>query len=102
MGDVGGQQTIRSYWKNYYEKTDGLIWVIDSADRRRLQICKNELHGLLMEERLGGATLLVFANKQDLAGALTKAEISKILDLEKITKDRHVLVVGCSAVTGDG
>ncbi len=32
--DVGGQQTIRAYWRNYFESTDGLIWVVDSADRR--------------------------------------------------------------------
>ncbi len=32
--DVGGQQTIRTYWRNYFESTDGLIWVVDSADRR--------------------------------------------------------------------
>ncbi len=48
--DVGGQQTIRSYWKNYYEATDGVIWVIDSADKRRLDLCKKELHALLKEE----------------------------------------------------
>ena len=24
--DVGGQKTIRAYWRNYFEKTDGLIW----------------------------------------------------------------------------
>merc|ERR1712146_646648 len=38
--DVGGQQTIRSYWRNYFEQTDGLIWVVDSADRWRLEDCK--------------------------------------------------------------
>ena len=48
--DVGGQKTIRSYWKNYYEQTDGVIWVVDSADKRRLGTCKEELHGLLTEE----------------------------------------------------
>jgi ADP-ribosylation factor-like protein 2 len=37
--DVGGQQTIRSYWRNYFEQTDGLVWVVDSADARRLQDC---------------------------------------------------------------
>lgn len=25
--DVGGQKSLRSYWRNYFEKTDGLIWV---------------------------------------------------------------------------
>jgi len=62
--DVGGQTTLRSYWRNYYEQTEGLIWVIDSTDIRRLKDCKEELHKLLGEERLAGATLLIFANKQ--------------------------------------
>jgi len=34
--DVGGQKTLRSYWRNYFEATDGLVWVVDSADRCRL------------------------------------------------------------------
>ena len=48
--DVGGQKSLRSYWRNYFESTDGLIWVVDSADRRRLGDCKTELKGLLLEE----------------------------------------------------
>ena len=86
--DVGGQKTIRSYWRNYFEQvgcafrptrrdiflfrrlfkslshtyiiiftcihaylqTDGLIWVVDSADKRRLEACKTELHALLGQE----------------------------------------------------
>ena len=51
--DVGGQRSLRSYWRNYFESTDGLIWVVDSADRRRLEDCKAELHALLLEE-VGG------------------------------------------------
>lgn len=50
--DVGGQRSLRSYWRNYFESTDGLIWVVDSADRRRLDDCKAELHALLLEEVL--------------------------------------------------
>ena len=34
--DVGGQRTLRPYWRNYFEQTDGLVWVVDSTDRRRL------------------------------------------------------------------
>lgn len=48
---VGGQTSIRSYWRNYFEQTDGLVWVVDSADRPdRLEICKQELKALLQEE----------------------------------------------------
>jgi ADP-ribosylation factor-like protein 2 len=98
--DVGGQKSLRSYWRNYFETTDGLIWVVDSADERRLQDCKKELHSLLQEERLLGATLLVFANKQDLQGALTVEEIKSTLQLDDI-KSHHWQIVSCSAVTGE-
>lgn len=50
--DVGGQKTIRSYWRNYFEQTDGLVWVVDSSDLRRLDDCKMELDNLLKEEVL--------------------------------------------------
>jgi GTPase SAR1 family protein len=49
-GDVGGQKTLRSYWRNYFEKTDALIWVVDATDRLRIEDCRDELHGLLLEE----------------------------------------------------
>ena len=48
--DIGGQKSLRSYWRNYFEQTDGIIWVVDSTDRRRLLDCKAELDKLLHEE----------------------------------------------------
>ncbi|XP_014672161.1 PREDICTED: ADP-ribosylation factor-like protein 2 [Priapulus caudatus] len=98
--DVGGQKSLRSYWRNYFESTDGLVWVVDSADKRRLLDCKRELHSLLQEERLSGATLLVFANKQDLPGALSADDIRQILELDEI-KTHHWQIYHCSAVTGE-
>uniref|UniRef100_A0A672KD54 ADP-ribosylation factor-like 2 n=1 Tax=Sinocyclocheilus grahami TaxID=75366 RepID=A0A672KD54_SINGR len=85
---------------NYFESTDGLVWVVDSADRLRLEDCRKELSALLLEERLAGATLLVFANKQDLPGALSKDAIREVLTLDDI-KTHHWCIVGCSAVTGE-
>lgn len=78
MWDVGGQKSLRSYWRNYFECTDGLVWVVDSADRMRMETCRDELKVLLEEERLAGATLLVLANKQDLPGALSAQDIKDV------------------------
>lgn len=75
---MGGQKSLRSYWRNYFEQTDGLVWVVDSADRRRLEDTAAELASLLKEERLAGATLLVLANKQDMPGALPPGEIEQV------------------------
>ena len=101
--DVGGQTSLRSYWRNYFEQTDGLIWVVDSADRARLQDCKAELQVLLQQERLAGASLLVFANKQDIEGALTAEQIRAELGLDQLTTTkRHWRIEACSAFTGAG
>lgn len=81
MWDVGGQKSLRSYWRNYFECTDGLVWVVDCADRMRLEACRAELNILLEEERLAGATLLVLANKQDLPGALSAQEIKDVCNI---------------------
>lgn len=75
MWDIGGQREIRPYWKNYYEHTDGLVYVVDSADDMRLKECTDELAALLGEEELAKVPLLVFANKQDLEMALDASEV---------------------------
>eukprot|EP00921_Rhytidocystis_pertsovi_P000384 GHVQ01000757.1.p1 GENE.GHVQ01000757.1~~GHVQ01000757.1.p1 ORF type:complete len:186 (+),score=18.73 GHVQ01000757.1:435-992(+) len=100
--DVGGQKSLRSYWRNYFEETEGLVWVVDSTDRNRLNDCRMELHRLMKEERLSGASLLIFVNKQDLPGAMTADEVHEILELSKLSSSRHWSVRSCSAVTGQG
>lgn len=46
LWDVGGQRSLRAFWRNYFEETDGLIWVVDSADESRLQESRDELASL--------------------------------------------------------
>ncbi|EIW69302.1 hypothetical protein TREMEDRAFT_68626 [Tremella mesenterica DSM 1558] len=99
--DVGGQKTLRPYWRNYFESTDAVVWVVDSCDRMRIRDCGEELRGLLKEERLAGATLLIFANKQDLVGSLSLEEIRDGLDLHSI-KSHQWSIRPCSAHTGMG
>ncbi|KAH8698832.1 ADP-ribosylation factor family protein [Talaromyces proteolyticus] len=97
--DVGGQKTLRSYWRNYFEKTDALIWVVDATDRFRIDDCRDELAGLLLEERLTGASLLVFLNKTDVEGCMTEDDIRTGLQLDLIKTHRWT-IVPCSAMTG--
>ncbi|EDQ88456.1 uncharacterized protein MONBRDRAFT_8937 [Monosiga brevicollis MX1] len=98
--DVGGQKSLRTYWRNYFEATDGIIWVIDSTDRRRWEEGREELFKLLSEERLAGASVLIFANKQDLPGAFPVSEIAEQMKLDALSS-HHYRVQGCSAVTGE-
>ncbi|EKV09067.1 ADP-ribosylation factor family protein [Penicillium digitatum PHI26] len=99
LRDVGGQKTLRSYWKNYFEKTDTLVWVVDATDRLRVDDCRQELSGLLLEERLTGASLLVFLNKTDVEHCMSEREIRERLDLDSI-KTHKWTILPCSAMTG--
>ena len=96
MWDIGGQKSIRPYWQNYYDNTDALIYVVDSADESRMEEAALELKSLLGEEKLAGVPLLVYANKQDLISAKEADEVSAILGLEAYT-DRAVQIQQCSA-----
>ncbi|XP_066923093.1 ADP-ribosylation factor-like protein 3 [Clytia hemisphaerica] len=99
--DIGGQKTIRPYWRNYFENTDVLIYVIDSADQQRFEESGFQLAELLEEEKLQGVPVLVFANKQDLMNAAKSDVIMDTMSLNDI-KDRPWQIQACSALSGEG
>ncbi|XP_050204630.1 ADP-ribosylation factor 1-like isoform X2 [Mercurialis annua] len=99
--DVGGQDKIRPLWRHYFQNTQGLIFVVDSNDRERISEARDELHRMLSEEELRVATLLVFANKQDLSNVLTVSEITDKLGLHSLRQRRWYIQSTC-ATSGQG
>eukprot|EP00038_Savillea_parva_P017916 m.21881 g.21881 ORF g.21881 m.21881 type:complete len:180 (+) comp3936_c0_seq1:193-732(+) len=101
MWDVSGQEGLRQSWSMYYAGAKCLVLVVDSTDRERLPIIREELHKMMEHEDLKGAALLVYANKQDAADALSAADISQQLGLAKL-KGRSYHIQACCALTGEG
>jgi len=99
--DVGGQDKIRPLWRHYYQGTNGLIYVVDSNDRDRIEDAREELSKMLNEDEMREAALLVFANKQDLPNSMTTAEITEKLGLHAV-RNRHWFVQSACATAGDG
>eukprot|EP01102_Stenamoeba_stenopodia_P017102 TRINITY_DN6086_c0_g1_i1.p1 TRINITY_DN6086_c0_g1~~TRINITY_DN6086_c0_g1_i1.p1 ORF type:complete len:181 (+),score=35.21 TRINITY_DN6086_c0_g1_i1:215-757(+) len=99
--DLGGQSSIRPYWRCYYANTNAIIFVVDSADPERLPICREELLAMMQEEELQTAALLVFANKQDLPGAVSPTQVSEALGLPML-KNREWALFKTSAIQGTG
>uniref|UniRef100_A0A7S3LTL7 ADP-ribosylation factor n=1 Tax=Palpitomonas bilix TaxID=652834 RepID=A0A7S3LTL7_9EUKA len=102
MWDVGGQHKIRPLWHHYYANTDGIIFVVDSADRERVGEAKEELHQMLKEDELRDSILLVLANKQDMPQAMNAAELSEKLGLHSLGKNRQWYMQATCAVSGEG
>merc|ERR1711918_204818 len=82
--DVGGQDKIRPLWRHYYQGTNGLIYVVDSNDRDRIEDAREELTKMINEDEMRDAVVLVFANKQDLPNAMTAAEGTEKLGLHNM------------------
>jgi len=99
--DLGGQANLRPSWATYYRGTDAAVVVVDCTDRARIGIVKAEVGALLGHEHLAGAAVLVFANKQDCAGAMGPAELTTALGLDAVRRQAwHVQ--GCCGLTGEG
>ncbi|GAB1296761.1 ADP-ribosylation factor-like protein 5C [Apodemus speciosus] len=101
MWDLGGQEALRATWETYYSNAEFVILVIDSTDRNRLLTTREELYKMLAHEALQDASVLIFANKQDVKDSMTTAEISQFLMLGAI-KDHPWHIQGCCALTGEG
>lgn len=99
--DLGGQDQLRDAWPLYFTDTDAVIFVVDSTEPSRLATARRELHTLLAHEALKSASLLVFANKQDLQGAMAVEDVIEALGLASIS-NRKWTTIGCSAVTQRG
>jgi len=99
--DIGGQDKIRKLWRHYYSGTHGVIFVVDSSDRDRVEDAREELSKLLSEEEMREAALLVLANKQDLPNAMPAGEVSQKLGLDELRSRRWFIQSAC-ATSGDG
>lgn len=151
--DVGGQDKIRPLWRHYYTGnvliwrirtdinqlilllfsvythlgTQGLIFVVDCADRDRIDEARTELHRIINDREMRDAIILIFANKQDLPdgecvrcvrfilsilnwfvsfpfipnSAMKPHEIQEKLGLTRI-RDRNWYVQPSCATSGDG
>lgn len=99
--DVGGQEKLRPLWRHYFNNTDGLIYVVDSLDKDRIGKAQSEFKTIIDDPLMRNSVILVMANKQDLPGALTPAEICEALDLHSL-KTRKWHVQGTVATAGEG
>jgi len=99
--DLGGQEMIRRAWRHYAMGTEGLVFVVDSCDHARIEDASEELHMLLRAGELRKAKVLVYANKQDMPGAMTAAEIAEKLGLYSLVNNPWSIQQSC-AIHGDG
>ncbi|XP_058174214.1 ADP-ribosylation factor-like protein 6 [Anopheles ziemanni] len=101
--DMSGATRYRSLWEHHFKACKGIVFVIDSSDRMRLVVVKDELEILLQHPDIANrrVPILFFANKMDCTEALSSVKIAAGLGLEKI-KDKPWHISSSNALTGEG
>uniref|UniRef100_A0A8C6HGE5 ADP-ribosylation factor-like protein 15 n=1 Tax=Mus spicilegus TaxID=10103 RepID=A0A8C6HGE5_MUSSI len=73
--ELGGADNIRKYWSRYYQGSQGVIFVLDSASSEDdLETARNELHSALQHPQLCTLPFLILANHQDKPAARSVQE----------------------------
>ena len=99
--DVGGQEKIRPLWRSYKRATDGIIFVLDSAEYTLLDEARLELHRTLNYQDNMNTPLLVLANKQDLPTGLREKDVVRALGLKTLKSSLWCVELTCG-ITGEG
>lgn len=99
--DMSGAGRYRSLWEQHYKDAKAIIYVVDSNDKLRLCVSKDELDTMLNSKDLAGKPFLFFANKMDLPSALGPVDVAQGLGLEEI-KDHPWQIVPSNALDGTG
>ncbi|ELU16057.1 hypothetical protein CAPTEDRAFT_199849 [Capitella teleta] len=102
--DVGGQDKVRPLWRSYTRSTDGIVFVVDSVDKERLEEARVELLRTTRAPETATVPVLVLANKQDLPGSLDVSQIEKAMGLHELSSSssRVWSIQPACAITGEG
>jgi 50S ribosomal subunit-associated GTPase HflX len=101
---VAAAGTYRSLWETYYKGVDAVIFVVDSTDKIRMCVAKDELDAMLAHpdvKKASSCPILFFANKMDLPRAMEPSDIMAMLQLQRIG-DQAWHIQASNALTGEG
>lgn len=73
-----GADNIKKYWSRYYQGSQGVVFVLDSASSDEdLEAARNEFHSALQHPQLCTLPFLILANHQDKPAARTPNQVTQ-------------------------
>ena len=97
--DLGGHESSRPLWRNYWEDIDGIVFLVDAVDSQRFEEAKKELHNLVREEKIAETPILVLGNKIDKPKAVSEPVLRTQLSFPQKT---NIELFMCSIVLDIG
>merc|ERR1712190_191266 len=79
--DLGGHETARRIWKDYVAGCDGIVFLVDAADRTRFEEAQEEIGRLLSDPAMAQIPIAILGNKIDIPVAASEDELRYSLGL---------------------
>lgn len=100
--DLGGQTGFRPIWSDYNEQSDGLIYVVDSSDHKRLAQTREIFYDIINSQINQNIPVLILLNKCDLPTKMPIANFIREFQLNDPNLLIKWAVFETSAKTGEG
>jgi GTP-binding protein SAR1 len=102
--DLGGHETARKIWSDYYPNVHGIFFLVDSANPKRFPEAKKELTEILDSPQLQGVPIAILGNKIDKPGAVSEEELRDALGIDQLiskeTRPMEVFMVSVAKKAG--
>ena len=82
--DLGGHETARKIWKDYFPAVNAILFLVDSVDVGRFKEAKIELDKILETPELVNIPIAILGNKIDMAGAVSMEELKEALQYDDL------------------
>uniref|UniRef100_A0A8C1LJR7 ADP-ribosylation factor-like protein 15 n=1 Tax=Cyprinus carpio TaxID=7962 RepID=A0A8C1LJR7_CYPCA len=91
--ELGGAETIKKYWSRYYQGSQGVVFVLNSAaSDEEMEASRSELHLAMQHPQLCTLPFLILANHQDSPTARSVSE--RVQDLTSTPQFEHYIDAG--------
>ena len=102
--DLGGHETARKIWKDYFPAVNAILFLIDSVDVGRFKEARKELDSILETHELVNIPIAILGNKIDMAGAVSLEELKEALNYDDLvareTRPMEIFMVSVTKKIG--
>lgn len=102
--DLGGHETARKIWKDYFPAVHAILYLVDSVDVKRFPEARKELEKILSTPELVNIPVAILGNKIDMSGAVSIEELKEGLNYDEIvakeTRPMEIMMVSVTKKIG--
>jgi len=101
--DLGGHDSVRHMWDEYFVQASGVVFLVDAAEDARLDEAAEEIGALANDTSLWDVPIVIMFNKADLPAAVPVEELTEALGWDDLAqRDGPIQWFSTSVMNNEG